>query len=45
MDYEQLEALRNKLNELKDKIADASMKAHECFLDVHEGLNEVTHEA
>lgn len=44
MDYEQLEALRTQLYKLKERIAESSVKAHEIFLDVHEKLQEVTHE-
>ena len=44
MDYEQLEALRNQLFILKERIQEASVKAHEVFLDVHEQLREVTNE-
>ena len=45
MDYEELVALQNALYQLKELIADASVKAHEVFNDVHNEIREVANEA
>lgn len=45
MDYEELDGLKNTLFQLKELLADASVKAHEVFNEFHNELNEVAHEA
>ena len=45
MDYEELDLLKNTLFQLKELLADASVKAHEVFNEFHNELKEVAHEA